>query len=100
MLEADTLRPIDEESGGTGDIKRCQPQPVIDPIAFNHRTLRIDQDRKGKVPSLTIFGDLRGTLADDDDHLCPEAMVGRKMGSQLLQLRAATWSPSASDEDD
>jgi hypothetical protein len=100
MLEANSLRPIDEKCGGTSNIKRRQTQPVIDSIAFNHLTVWINQDRKGHATSLAVFGHLRGTLTDDDDHLSSEAMVGWEMGLQLLQLNAATRSPGASYEDD
>ena len=67
--EADTLFPVDDESGWPGDVKRREPKTVIDAVALDHRAIWIDEDRKGKPAGAVIIGDFLSALADDHHDL-------------------------------
>ncbi len=73
--EADTLRTIDDKRGRPRDVERRQPQPMIDPVALDHRAIGIDEDREGKTKSAGVFGHLFGALPDDNQDLGPERMI-------------------------
>jgi hypothetical protein len=96
--EADALRTIDDKCGRPSDVERCQPQPMIDAVALDHRALGIDEDGEGKIMSGSVTGHLLGALTDDHQHLGSECMICREMRLQLLQLPAAVRSPGAANE--
>jgi hypothetical protein len=96
--EANALRTIDDKRGRPSDVERRQPQPMIDPVTFDHRAIGIDEDQEGKTTSAGVIGYLLGALAEDDQELGSERMIYREMGLQLLQLRSAVRSPGAANE--
>jgi hypothetical protein len=71
---------------------------MIDSIALDHPTIRIDQNREGKATRANVLGDVLGALADDNQGLSPERMIPWEMVLQLFQLRSATRSPGAANE--
>ena len=71
---------------------------MIDSIALDHPTIRIDQNREGKPTSAGVIGHLLGALADDNQDLSPERMIPWEMVLQLFQLRSAARSPGAANE--
>jgi hypothetical protein len=50
---------------------------MIDPVALDHRAIRIDEDRQGEATSAGIVGHLLGMLADDNYDLGPESVISR-----------------------
>jgi hypothetical protein len=57
---------VDDECRWPSDVKRGEPETVIDAIAFDHRAIGVDEDRKRMAASAVIIGHLLGALADDD----------------------------------
>jgi len=100
MDEAEAPRTIDDERRWPGNIESGQPQAVVDAIALDDRTIRIDQDRKAERMGTEVVTYFLRTLADDDQYLSPSRLILRKMGLQLFQLLAAVRSPGPSDEYD
>ena len=45
--EAQALVAVDDERRRSGDVVGSEPETVIDPVALNHRSIRIDKDRQG-----------------------------------------------------
>jgi hypothetical protein len=43
--EADALRTIDDERGRSSNVERRQPESMIDPVALDHRAIRIEEQR-------------------------------------------------------
>jgi hypothetical protein len=95
---ADALRTVDDKRGRPCDVERCEPEPMVDAVALDHRAVRIDEDRQGKTTRAAIVGHFLGALAGDDQDLGPERVIFRRIGVQLLQLRAAIRSPGAANE--
>ena len=73
---------------------------MVDTISLDDRAIRIDQDRKAELISMKVISYFLRTLANDDQHLGAQRLIGRKMGLQLFQLLAAVRSPSPPDEYD
>ena len=48
--EAQALVAVDDEGRRPGDVEGGEPETVIDPIAFDHRPIRID---KARWPTIT-----------------------------------------------
>jgi hypothetical protein len=71
VYEANTLLTIDDERGWPGDVKRREPQTMIDTVALDHQALWIDEDREGKAVPAVIIGHFLGTLTDDHQYLSP-----------------------------
>jgi hypothetical protein len=92
------LRAVDDEYGRPGDVEGRQPQPMVDPVALDHRAVGIDENPQGKTLPAAIVGHLLGPLADDHQDLGPESGIDRDVGLQLLQLLPAVRSPRAADE--
>ena len=100
MNEAQALVAVDDERRRPGDVEGGEPEAVIDPVALDHRAIRIDKDRQGQPVGMAIFDHFFGTLADDHQHLSSQGLVCRQMGLQLVQLLAAIRSPGAANEHD
>jgi hypothetical protein len=98
--EAQALVAVDDERRRPSDVEGGEPEMVVDSIAFDHRSIRIDKDWQGQPVGMAIFDHFFGTLADDYQHLSSKGLVCRQMGLQLVQLLAATRSPGAADEHD
>jgi hypothetical protein len=98
--EAQAPVAVDDERRRPGDVEGSEPQTVIDPVALDHRAVRVDKDRQGQPPGVSIIGHFLGTLADDHQHLSSQGLICRQMGLQLFQLLAATRSPGAANEHD
>jgi hypothetical protein len=67
--EAEALLTVDDERGWPSDVKGRQPEAMIDPVALDHRTICIDEDREGQAVGAVISGDSLGALANDHQHL-------------------------------
>ena len=74
---ADALRTIDDKRGRPCDVEGCQPEPMIDAVALDHRAVCIDEDRQGKTTRAGIIGHFLAALADDDQDLGAERMIFR-----------------------
>jgi len=98
--EAQALVAIDDEGRWPSDVEGGEPETVIDPIAFDHRSIRIDKDGQAKPATLAIISYFRGPLADDDQHVGSKGLIRRQVGLQLVQLLAAARSPGAANEHD
>jgi hypothetical protein len=96
--KADALVAVDDERRWPSDVERGEPETVIDAVAFDHRAVRVDEDRKRQAMGAVISRHPLGTLADDHQNLRSQVLIYRQMGVQLLQLHAAAWSPGAADE--
>jgi hypothetical protein len=75
MDKAETLRTIDDERRWPGNIEGGQPQTMVDAIALDDRTIRIDQDRKAERMGAKVVSHFLRTLADDDEYLGPCLLV-------------------------
>jgi hypothetical protein len=73
--EADALCTVDDKRGRPSDVERREPKPMIDPVALDHRTIWIDEDRQGEATSAGIIGHLLGALADDNHDLGRESVI-------------------------
>jgi hypothetical protein len=98
--EAQALVAVDDERRRPGDVVGGEPETVIDPVALDHRSIRVDEDRQGQPAGMVIVGYFIGALADDHQHLSSQGLIRRQMGLQLFQLLAAVRSPGAADERD
>jgi hypothetical protein len=67
--EPDPLLTVDDERGWPSDVKGRKPKPMMDAIALDHRTIRIDQDRKRQTVAAAVFRHFVGTLADNHQDL-------------------------------
>jgi hypothetical protein len=74
---ADALRTVDDKRRRPCDVERCEPEPMMDAVALDHRALGVDKDRQGQTTSAGIVGHFVGALADDDQDLGPERVVFR-----------------------
>ena len=98
--EAQAPVAVDDERRRPGDVEGGEPETVIDPVALDHRSIRIDKDRQGQPVGVSIIGHFLGTLADDHQHLSSQVPIRQQMGLQLFQLLAAVRSPGATNEHD
>jgi hypothetical protein len=98
--EAQALVAVDDERRRPGDIEGGESETVIDPIAFDHRSIRIDKDRQGQSVGMAIIAHFLGMLADDHQYLSSQGLIYRQMGLQLFQLLAAARSPGTANEHD
>jgi hypothetical protein len=74
---ADALRTIDDKRRRPCDVERCEPEPMIDAVALDHRAVCIGEDRQGQTTRAGIIGHFVGALADDDQDLGPERVIFR-----------------------
>jgi hypothetical protein len=100
VCEADALAAIDDEGRWPRDVEGGEPETMIDAVALDHGSVRVDEDRKPQTAGTLKIGDLLGALADDHHDLGAEGPIRCQMGLQLLQLLAAVRSPGAADEHD
>jgi hypothetical protein len=98
--EADALLTIDDERRRAGDVEGCEPEPMVDAVALDDRTVWVDEDREGESMGAAVSGHLLGALADDHHHPGPQGVIALDVGLQLLQLLAAVRSPGTADEHD
>jgi hypothetical protein len=75
--EAQALVAVDDEGRRPGDVEGGEPETVIDPIAFDHRPIRIDKDRQGQSVGMAVIAHFLGTLADDHQHLSSQGLIYR-----------------------
>jgi hypothetical protein len=98
--ETQALVAVNDERRRPGDVEGGKPETVIDPVALDHRSVRVDKDWQGQPAGMAIVGYFIGALADDHQHLSSQGLIRRQMGLQLFQLLAAVRSPGAADEHD
>lgn len=75
--EAEALVAVDDEGRWPSDIESREPETVINAIALDHRSIRIDEDRKGEAAGMVIIGDFLGALADDHQDFGSKGLVCR-----------------------
>lgn len=73
--ETETLLTIDDERCRTGDIKTGDAKPMIDPIALDHRAVRVDEEWDSETMRGAVLGHFGGTLADDHQDLSTQSLI-------------------------
>ena len=69
VCEADALAAVDDEGRWPRDVEGGEPETVIDAVALDHGSVRVDEDRKPQTAGTLKIGDLLGALADDHHDL-------------------------------
>jgi hypothetical protein len=75
--ETEALVAVDDKGRRASDIEGGEPETVVDTIALDHRSPRIDEDWKGEPVGVMIVGDFRLALADDHQDFGPKALIRR-----------------------
>jgi hypothetical protein len=71
IYEANALLTVDDERGWPSDVECREPKAMINAVALDHRTIRIDEDRQSKTVGPVVIGHFLGALADDHQYLSP-----------------------------
>jgi hypothetical protein len=71
IYEANALLTVNNERGWPSDVEGREAKAMINAVALDHRTIRIDEDGQSKAAGPVIIGHFRGALADDHQYLSP-----------------------------
>jgi hypothetical protein len=75
--KADALAAVDDECRWPSDVEGGEPETVVDAVTFDHRAVRVDEDRKCQAMGAVISRHPRSALANDHQNLRSQGLIYR-----------------------